>query len=70
MWLHIHCMKHREAWLIASIFFFSSSSNHILMLLFVCLIFSDGTLNPNGVRFGSSEIYNIGMILTSHLFQL
>lgn len=21
---------------------------------------SDGTLNPNGVRFGSSEIYNIG----------
>lgn len=22
---------------------------------------SDGTLNPNGVRFGSSEIYNIGM---------
>jgi len=22
--------------------------------------FSDGTLNPNGVRFGSSEIYHIG----------
>lgn len=21
---------------------------------------SDGTLNPNGVRFGSSEIYNVG----------
>lgn len=26
-------------------------------LFFLC---SDGTLNPNGVRFGSSEIYNIG----------
>lgn len=24
------------------------------------LFLSDGTLNPNGVRFGSSEIYNIG----------
>lgn len=23
-------------------------------------LLSDGTLNPNGVRFGSSEIYNIG----------
>jgi len=22
---------------------------------------SDGTLNPNGVRFGSAEIYNIGL---------
>lgn len=25
-----------------------------------CVFSSDGTLNPNGVRFGSSEIYNIG----------
>ena len=24
---------------------------------------SDGTLNPNGVRFGSAEIYNIGKLL-------
>uniref|UniRef100_A0A8D2QHZ2 Acetoacetyl-CoA synthetase n=1 Tax=Zonotrichia albicollis TaxID=44394 RepID=A0A8D2QHZ2_ZONAL len=31
---------------------------------------SDGTLNPNGVRFGSSEIYNIGMKSTFHLFHL
>jgi len=23
------------------------------------LIFSDGTLNPNGIRFGSAEIYSI-----------
>lgn len=23
------------------------------------IIFSDGTLNPNGIRFGSSEIYSI-----------
>ena len=23
------------------------------------MCYSDGTLNPNGVRFGSSEIYNI-----------
>lgn len=27
---------------------------------------SDGTLNPNGVRFGSSEIYNIGRRLPLH----
>lgn len=26
---------------------------------------SDGTLNPNGVRFGSSEIYNIGTCVPS-----
>jgi len=26
----------------------------------VDLICSDGTLNPNGVRFGSAEIYHIG----------
>lgn len=25
---------------------------------------SDGTLNPNGVRFGSSEIYNIGLCMS------
>ena len=25
-----------------------------------CCCFSDGTLNPAGVRFGSAEIYNIG----------
>jgi acetoacetyl-CoA synthetase len=23
------------------------------------IIFSDGTLNPNGIRFGSAEIYSI-----------
>lgn len=28
---------------------------------------SDGTLNPNGVRFGSSEIYNIGESWTLHV---
>ena len=28
---------------------------------------SDGTLNPNGVRFGSSEIYNIGSCISSLL---
>ena len=26
-------------------------------------IFSDSTLNPNGVRFGSAEIYHIGKLL-------
>ena len=32
---------------------------------------SDGTLNPNGVRFGSSEIYNIGEhSLSRHCFQV
>lgn len=30
----------------------------------VFVLGSDGTLNPNGVRFGSSEIYNIGEPLT------
>ena len=25
--------------------------------------FSDGTLNPNGVRFGSAEIYQVGKLL-------
>lgn len=28
------------------------------------LLCSDGTLNPNGVRFGSSEIYNIGSCMS------
>ena len=28
------------------------------------LLCSDGTLNPNGVRFGSAEIYNIGKNMT------
>ena len=25
--------------------------------------YSDGVLNPNGVRFGSAEIYNVGSYL-------
>ena len=29
---------------------------------------SDGTLNPNGVRFGSSEIYNIGKIFNTFIY--
>ena len=29
-------------------------------LIVACCCFSDGTLNPAGVRFGSAEIYNIG----------
>ena len=29
--------------------------------MYVCC--SDGTLNPSGVRFGSAEIYNIGIYL-------
>lgn len=33
--------------------------------------FSDGVLNPNGVRFGSAEIYNVGKnIMISFIFQL
>ena len=30
--------------------------------LFHCcnIIYSDGTLNPNGVRFGTAELYDIG----------
>lgn len=35
----------------------SLRSHRVHDLVFLC---SDGTLNPNGVRFGSSEIYNIG----------
>lgn len=35
---------------------------HVLQPCASCLC-SDGTLNPNGVRFGSSEIYNIGSCL-------
>lgn len=27
--------------------------------------FSDGVLNPNGVRFGSAEIYNVGKNIAS-----
>lgn len=30
----------------------------------VSCLCSDGTLNPNGVRFGSSEIYNIGLCMS------
>ncbi len=26
----------------------------------IIVSFSDGTLNPNGVRFGSAEIYQVG----------
>ena len=33
---------------------------HSDTLGFTMLGRSDGTLNPNGVRFGSAEIYNIG----------
>ena len=39
------------------------------MVLFVCS-FSDGTLNPSGVRFGSAEIYNIGNIKLYHCLAL
>lgn len=35
---------------------------HALAMCF--LLCSDGTLNPNGVRFGSSEIYNIGSCMS------
>lgn len=31
-----------------------------------CFAFSDGTLNPNGVRFGSAEIYNAGNCSCHH----
>ena len=31
------------------------------------ILFSDGTLNPSGVRFGSAEIYNIGISLSLSL---
>ena len=34
-----------------------------LVSMYVCC--SDGTLNPSGVRFGSAEIYNIGIYLVS-----
>lgn len=36
----------------------------------MCIVFSDGTLNPNGVRFGSAEIYNIGELLMTHEHKL
>jgi hypothetical protein len=35
----------------------------VLMIFFIVINFSDGVLNPNGVRFGSAEIYNVGKIL-------
>ena len=39
----------------------SQTNRHFLFLQTKTnLIFSDGTLNPNGVRFGSAEIYNVG----------
>jgi len=31
-------------------------------------IFSDGTLNPNGIRFGSAEIYSIVNQFNSEVF--
>ena len=40
-----------------------------IMVLFV-RSFSDGTLNPSGVRFGSAEIYNIGKIELYHCLAL
>lgn len=37
-------------------------TQELLCVLDLVSLSSDGTLNPNGVRFGSSEIYNIGML--------
>ena len=39
-------------------FVFSGESYRIKSFFFT----SDGTLNPNGVRFGSAEIYQIGKL--------
>ena len=33
--------------------------SYIYLQLLLCL-HSDGTLNPNGVRFGTAELYDIG----------
>ena len=51
------------------LFYQSSYSRHCYAWSKVCLIFwvvqkeivvfSDGTLNPNGIRFGSAEIYSV-----------
>ena len=32
----------------------------LILYIYIFNLYSDGTLNPNGVRFGSAEIYNIG----------
>ena len=32
--------------------------------MLVITFYSDGVLNPNGVRFGSAEIYNVGKYWT------
>ena len=40
----------------------------VFFCCFVCFLVaghSDGTLNPSGVRFGSSEIYNVGKLYRS-----
>ena len=43
----------------------SRTNRHFLFLQTkINLFFSDGTLNPNGVRFGSAEIYNVGKFYT------
>lgn len=41
---------------------YRNASSEFRKSVFFC---SDGTLNPNGVRFGSSEIYNIGESLSA-----
>lgn len=33
---------------------------NILIKAFQLIYYSDATLNPSGVRFGSAEIYNVG----------
>ncbi|OMJ12174.1 Acetoacetyl-CoA synthetase [Smittium culicis] len=46
--------KFPDVWYHGDYFYYNPETNGIIMLGR-----SDGTLNPNGVRFGSSEIYNI-----------
>lgn len=40
--------------------FYAFISINDQMTIIINIYFSDGVLNPNGVRFGSAEIYNVG----------
>ena len=51
MWTTVHCTSAVPVCLSVSLFA-------------LCVLCSDGTLNPHGVRFGSAEIYNISECIT------
>ena len=48
--------------------FLSMTMNLEISIVPYTFFCSDGVLNPNGVRFGSAEIYNVGKIKKKILF--